>query len=249
MPLDDLKALPKPAGPRHQRHRLVASKAKKAEKCGGTKRGVSKRGYGRPSRIHMSMAYKCGDKSARFVSYSKCWAPSLEAAAMRHYPPEVYEVLCEVKRLFWPVLNKESREATYNLCVATVYEHGEVIGEHSDTRHHPDVEVANVDGAAVFSASFGMSMELWTREFLSRTDQSDRMSRSQCKAADLRHGSAFCWDAGAEGSDDFHVKHSVWPHPEASVGEVRIALVFRAMKPEYAHEYTLKWPYRAVRPR
>ena len=157
-------------------------------------------------------------------------------------------MLCEVKRLFWPVLNKESREATYNLCVAKIYAHDEVIEDHSDTRHHPDVEVANVDGAAVFSASFGMSMELWTREILTRTDQPDRMSKCRFKAADLQHGSAFCWDAGAEGSDDFNVKHSVWPHPEASVGEVRIALVFRSIKHEYAHEYTLRWPHSAVRP-
>ena len=81
MPLDELKALPKPVVPRHKRHLFVASKA---QKRGGTKSGVRKKGYGRPSRIHMSMAYNCGDKSARFISYGKSWTPALEAAAMRY---------------------------------------------------------------------------------------------------------------------------------------------------------------------
>ena len=130
--------------------------------------------------------------------------------------------------------------------VTTYYEYGDKIGEHTDTRHAPDEQCANLDGAAIFSAWVGMPMELWTRKFLSRPGQKEKMHSYQYEAAKLTSGGAFCWDAGAEGSDDWRVKHSVWPGPEAQPGEMRIAFVFRAMKPEYAREYSVRWPYRAV---
>ena len=89
-------------------------------------------------------------------------------------------------------------------------------------------------------------MELWTREFLSKPGKKEKLHSHQFKATELISGGAFCWDAGAEGSDDWGVKHSVHSsHPEAQPGDMRIAFVFRAMKPEYAREYSVRWPYRA----
>ena len=101
------------------------------------------------------------------------------------------------------------------------------------------------------SACVGDTMELWTRRFLSKPGEPDKLEKSQYRAAFLTGGSAFCWDAGAPGSDDWAVKHSVWPMKDAGPTgptSMRIAFVFRAMKREYKREHSRKWPHRAVVP-
>lgn len=65
--------------------------------------------------------------------------------------------------------------------------------------------------------------------------------------AELLHGSAYFWDAGHYGSTDFLTEHEVAAHPNALPGELRVALVFRAIEPEHARFYrTSKHPYRML---
>ena len=209
-------------------------------------------GYRRPDRIHTSAAHRCDPCDTKAVElgfYGKSWTHAgndAKASTQRHVPPELQELLCEVKRAFWPVMNDASKKAEYNTCVITIYRGNEKIAEHTDTRHAPHEQVANVEGAAVLSACVGDSMELWTRRFLSKPGDKKKLDRNQHFAADLVSGGAFCWDAGAPGSDDWAVQHSVWPKKDAGPTSMRVAFVFRAMKPEYKREYSRKWPHRAV---
>ena len=127
----------------------------------------------------------------------------------------------------------------YNLCVVKVYKDGERIEYHTDTFMENGGELANEDGTAVFSVTYGATMELWTR--------TGRYTGS-ARAATLVHGSAFCWDAGAPGSDDWSCEHRVIPPtPPPPPGAERIAFVFRAMKPKCGLVYrTHRYPYYAV---
>jgi hypothetical protein len=143
----------------------------------------------------------------------------------------------QVKRAFYHVLNDKSKKATYDLCVIKFYKGDEMIEDHSDTRHAEGSEVANVDGAAVLSVYVGADMELWTRRLGKGTRE---------HATDLLGGGAFCWDAGAPGSDDYVVDHSVHPRDDAQPSDLRIAFVFRAMKREYGREFAPHWPHKSV---
>ena len=106
--------------------------------------------------------------------------------------------------------------------------------------------MANEDGAAVLCAYVGADMELCTRP---------KGAAFGCEhAADLlgggsfsrMRGGAFCWDAGAPGSDDWRVEHMVRPRDDARPGDLRIAFVFRAMKREYGCLFRSRWPYKCV---
>ena len=145
--------------------------------------------------------------------------------------------MCEVKRAFYPVLNRASKEATYDLCAIHFYKGGEMIHDHSDTWHEEGSECANVDGAAILSTYSGADMEFWTRP---------RGKLARTFAALLESGGASCLDAGAPGSDDYRVEHSVWPRDDAQPSDLRVAFIFRAMKREYEHEYATRWPFKCV---
>ena len=56
--------------------------------------------------------------------------------------------------------------------------------------------------------------------------------------AELRPGTAYYYDAGAEGSTDWLLRHASCPHWDATPGQMRVAFVFRAIKPEHARDYT-----------
>ena len=105
-------------------------------------------------------------------------------------------------------------------------------------------------GAAVIVVSSGMTMQLATRKITSRLYASETTHAvNEVHAADLVHGEAYCWDAGAQGSDDWRYEHTVRQHPDEDTnpGEApcqRIAFIFRAIKPAHAREYrTSRWPY------
>ena len=43
------------------------------------------------------------------------------ALEMRHFTPSIFELAHHIKRALWPVLNEQSRNAVYNLCVVQIY--------------------------------------------------------------------------------------------------------------------------------
>ena len=55
---------------------------------------------------------------------------------MRHMPPAVYELGLSAKRALWPVLNEASRNATYNVCCAHLYDRDgcDRVHWHTDTK-------------------------------------------------------------------------------------------------------------------
>ena len=215
-------------------------------------------GYYRPERIHTSLAH--GD-DCKLSYYGRAWAQSgkekeKKVYEMRHMPKELLDLLIEVKSKFYHVLNKESREAIYDLCVVTFYGLGEGIDCHSDTIvDWLGQQVANIDGAAVLSVCVGNPCELWTRKRKSalptrkpKRVKKHKYAKEQLLAADLVDGSAFCWDAGHEHSDDYNVQHRVCQHSQGlletdPLGE-RVAFVFRAMKPELARRYSVNHPHK-----
>ena len=54
------------------------------------------------------------------------------------------------------------------------------------------------------------------------------------------------WPAGEAGSTDWLFTHAIWPAKDAKPGQRRRAFIFRAIKPEFAREYSVHHPYRMV---
>ena len=106
-----------------------------------------------------------------------------------------------------------------------------------------------VDGAGIIVVSMGMSQLLYTQEITSELYKKPRSySPLKVPAAELVHGSAYYWEAGAPMSSDWMSRHGISSHPDARPGERRVSLVFRAIRPEHAREYKLKYPYCMVEP-
>ena len=160
----------------------------------------------------------------------------------------------EAKRIMYHVMNKESREAVYCFCCAMESE-CEIDGcdglnDHSDTKPTNRSDLAKmpyVEGAGILVVSTGMPQLLYTRRITSALySKPETLSPLEIPTAELVHGSVYYLDAGAVGSTDWLNKHSTWRHPDSRPGERRLAFVFRAIKPEHAREYKLRYPHRMV---
>ena len=104
-------------------------------------------------------------------------------------------------------------------------------------------------GAGVIIVSYGMPQLLYTKEITSPLYKNpETLSPLEIPAAELTHGSAYFWPAGAKGSTDWMSKHGVWRHPDSRSGQRRIAFIFRAIDPNHKREYKLRYPYCMVAP-
>ena len=182
----------------------------------------------------------------RLTLTSSALPPSAHSMGM-----PIFDLEQEAKRKMHGVMNEASREAVYNVCVAMIskFENDgcEGLNMHTDTKptHKSDLpKMPYVEGAGILIASVGMSQLLYTQGITSTLYQKpEKLSSLQIPTVELTHGSAYYWEAGAEGSVDWMCKHGTWKHPDARPGETRIAFVFRAIKPEHMREYKQKYPY------
>ena len=102
----------------------------------------------------------------------------------------------------------------------------------------------------MLALSYGMTMELATRKITSRLYATEtKVAKTDWQATQLVDGEAYCWDAGAPGSDDWRYQHTVRPLEDgnAQPGDTRVVFIFRATKPEHRCEYrSSRAPYNMV---
>ena len=140
----------------------------------------------------------------------------------------IFDLEQEAKRKMHGVMNEASREAVYNVCVAMIskYENDgcEGLNMHTDTKptNKSDLpKMPYVEGAGILIVSVGMSQLLYTQGITSPLYQKpEKLSSLQIPTMELTHGSAYYWEAGAEGSVDWMCKHGTWKHPDARPGEI-----------------------------